>query len=421
MIRLLPALTLALAACAAPEQAAEPPTRPQAAEAPPALVPAGQERAALARATLAFGLDLYRRLGERERNLFLSPVSVAAAFGLVQPGARGETAEEIARTMRWPLAGERLHAALGDLLRDLALDEEGRRLVIADALWVQQGYRLQPDYVAALGTHYGARASAVDFARRPAEAGAEISAWAQRSTNGRIRNLVGPRDLTPDTRLVLTNAVWFKADWLIAFSPNATHDRAFRVAGGAPVTTRFMRQRTSFRYLEGPGFQAAELPYRGEETAMILFLPRDPQGLPALERALTAERLAGWVDALRGSERRYLDLILPKLRMETRYDLPPTLAAMGMRLAFSRNADFTGITEVERLKLDRAIHQTFLLVDEQGTEAAAATAISVVPVSARPEPVPFHADRPFLFLIRDNRSGAILFIGRIETPPPAPS
>lgn len=149
---------------------------------------------------------------------------------------------------------------------------------------------------------------------------------------------------------------------------------------------------------------------------MLVFLPT--AGIDAFERDLDPERLESWIDSLRASERRHLDLLLPKLRLETRYDLPGTLSAMGMPIAFTNSADFTGMTDEERLKIDRAIHQTFLLIDEKGTEAAAATVISMVPVSVPPPAIPFHADRPFFFLIRDNRSGAVLFMGRIGAPPP---
>jgi serpin B len=412
-------LAVAIAGCAAPTRDPTPPAEPQQqAEAPPREPEAapGEEREAVARSTLAFGLDLYKRLSPTDRNLFFSPAGLSAAFGMVQAGARGETEAQIAQVLRWRLSRERLHPALGGLLRALPIDAEGRKLTVANALWVQQGYGLRPDYVSTLSTHYGARATSVDFENGAAAAAAAISAWAERNTNGRIRRLIGPADLRADTRLVLTNTIWFKADWLIPFNAGATHDGDFRVEGGPPQRTRFMRMRRDFRFLEGPGFRAAELPYRGEEMSMLVFLPT--AGIDAFERDLDPERLESWIDSLRASERRHLDLLLPKLRLETRYDLPGTLSAMGMPIAFTNSADFTGMTDEERLKIDRAIHQTFLLIDEKGTEAAAATVISMVPVSVPPPAIPFHADRPFFFLIRDNRSGAVLFMGRIGAPPP---
>jgi serpin B len=178
-----------------------------------------------------------------------------------------------------------------------------------------------------------------------------------------------------------------------------------------------MHQIGSFRHLDRPGFSAIELPYRGEEMSMIVFLPKARDGLPAFERELAPAKLEEWMGALTARERQRVDLALPKIQLETRYDLPPALMAMGMRLAFSNNSDLGGITDVERLKVDRAIHQTFLLVDEKGTEAAAVTAVTIIPTSApAPPQIRFHADHPFFFLIRDNRSGATLFMGRIEEP-----
>lgn len=414
------AATAAACAAPAPDAGSPPQSQPaQPAEAPAGMpeVAPGQEGEAVARATLAFGIDLYKRLSPGERNLFFSPASISAAFGMVQAGARGETEAQIARVLRWPLGQRRLHPALGGMLRALPIKAEGRELTVANALWVQQGYRLRPDYVSLLQNHYGARASNLDF-ERSADAAAAINEWAERNTNGRIRRLFGPTDLRTDTRLVLANAIWFKADWLSQFHAGYTHDRDFMVPGSAPVRTKFMRQRRNFRFLEGEGFRAAELPYRGEEMSMLVFLPTGMEGLAGFERGLEPERLHGWIESLRRAEPRFLDLLVPKLKLEARYDLPDTLAAMGMPIAFSNSADLSGMAEVERLKLDRAIHQTFLLIDEEGTEAAAVTGISVVPVSAPPPSTPFHLDRPFFFLIRDNRTGAILFMGRIGAPPP---
>jgi leukocyte elastase inhibitor len=408
----------AASACARP--APQEPAREMAAVAPPALgptVPPGEERMALVAGNANFGVDLYRRLGSG--NIFFSPAGIATAFGMAQVGARGETAREIAAAMRFPVAGDRLHATLGPLARELALDQPGRRLTVANALWVQSGYPIKADYAGTLGTHYRAPPSSLDFQRNRAGAAAAISRWAEQNTNGRIRNLLAATDLHPRTRLVLTNTIWFKADWQRQFEAGQTRERPFFLRGGAPVTVRLMHQREArFHHMDGGSFEALELPYRGEEMSMLVFLPKARDGLPAFERDLTGTKLIGWSEELRAAEQKVVDLALPKLQLETRYDLPAPLKEMGMRLAFSDNADLSGITDAEALLIDRAIHQTFLLIDEKGTEAAAATAFTVRPVSAPPRPqVRFHADHPFFFIIRDNRSGAILFMGRIEAPP----
>jgi len=415
------ALALTFAGCAAPpaEPRAEAPAAAAPAEAAPASVAPGEERQALVAGNAEFAIDLYRRLGAG--NLFFSPAGISTAFGMAQAGARGETALEIARALRYPLAGEPLHSTLGPLTRELVLDQPGRRLAVANALWVQTGYPLLPAYTRTLGTHYGAPPTSLDFEGDRAGAAAAISRWAEQNTNGRIRDLLAPDDLHPRTRLVLTNTVWFKADWQRQFEAGATRERDFFVRGGAPVKVRMMHQREAqFRHLDGGGFDAIELPYRGEEMSMLVFLPKTRDGLPAFERELTGANLRAWTDTLRSAEPKVVDLALPKIELRTRYDLPVPLQEMGMRLVYTEASDLSGISTAERLLIDRAIHQTFLLVDEKGTEAAAATAITIRPVSAPPTPqVRFHADHPFFFLIRDNRSGALLFMGRIEAPAPA--
>ena len=420
--RLVFALMLVLAACAprASEPVPDPAAQPAAPAEPADAVPPGPDAAAVARGTTAFGIDLYRRLAREERNLFFSPLSISGAFGMVHAGARGETEAEIARVLHYSLPQARLHPALGALLRGLPLDQPGRKLTVANALWVQQGYGLLPDYVRLLGDHYGAAPQTADFVGAAPEAAARINRWAEQNTNGRIRNLLRAGDLTPMTRMVLTNAVWMKADWLRQFDRQATRPRPFFAAGGGSAAIPFMHQEGRFRHLDRPGFQAIELPYRGEELAMIVLLPKTRDGLGALERELDAGRLEQWIDELRRSEPQLVDLAFPKIELETRYQLARTLQDMGIRLAFGAQADFSGIGGRRDLVIDKAIHQTFLLVDETGTEAAAVTAI-IMAESSAPRSIRFHAEHPFLFLIRDNRSGTLLFMGRLVEPPSPPS
>lgn len=409
------AFAFATGACTAPPSG--PAHQEGAALAGPAEdVPPGEARPALVAANADFAVDLYRRLGAG--NLFFSPAGIATAFGMVQAGARGETAREIAQALRFPLAGEQLHATLGPLARELALDAPGRRLAVANALWVQTGYPLDPAYARTLGMHYRAPPRSLDFDGDRAGAAAAISRWAEESTNGRIRNLLAPADLHPRTRLVLTNTVWFKADWQHQFAAGRTRERDFFAPGRPPVKVRMMHQReASFRHLDGGSFDALELPYRGDEMSMLVFLPKARDGLPAFERELTGARLVEWSEALRAAQGTVVDLALPRIELRTRYDLPAPLQEMGMRLVYTEASDLSGISSAEGLMIDRAIHQTFLIVDEKGTEAAAATAITIRPVSAAPDPeIRFHADHPFFFVIRDNRTGALLFMGRIEAP-----
>jgi len=403
---------LLLMSCASPDpqpQAQQPPARqaeaaPRPPSAPaPASVTAGQTE---------FGIALYRRIGAEPGNIFLSPASISMALGMVHAGAEGETAAEMARALRYPAAGA--HEGMADLLERLPIEAEGRRVSIANALWVQRDFSLKPDYLDRVRRHYGGGARPVDFVAAPAEAIATVNRWAEERTAGRIKTILQPENITDRTRLVLTNAVYFKADWLLPFHASQTRPRPFRPSGGGTVTVPMMRQRIMLKLLETPAFEAVEMPYKGEELSMLIFLPKEGEGLKGFEQTLEAEALDGWIDRLRSSERADLELVVPKLELDTRASLVPQLQALGIRRAFTQQAELQGIAD-GRLYLSDVLHQTWLRIDEKGTEAAAVTAGLAEIVSM---PRRFHVDRPFFFVIRDNRSGTLLFLGRIEQPSP---
>ena len=383
--------------CSSDLQPVPPPTAPPA----PASVTAGQTE---------FGIDLYRRLGAEPGNIFLSPASISMALGMVYAGAEGETAAEMARALRYPRAGA--HEGMADLLRSLPIEKEGRRLSIANALWVQQDFALKPAFLEQVLSHYGGGARPVDFVGAPAEAIATVNRWAEEQTAGRIKGILQRENINDRTRLVLTNAVYFKADWLLPFQASQTRPRPFKLPGGGTVSVPMMRQRTMLKLLETPAFEAVEMPYKGEELSMLLFLPKETSSLKQFEQDLEGAALSGWIDRLRKSERADLELVVPKLELDTRTSLVPELQALGMRRAFTQQAELQGISD-GRLYLSDVLHQTYLRVDEKGTEAAAVTAGLAEIVSM---PRQFHADRLFFFVIRDNRSGTLLFIGRIENP-----
>lgn len=363
---------------------------------------------------LAFNVDLYRQLTAAPGNVFLSPASLSTAFGLVHAGARGATAAELARVLRYPERA--VHAQMGGLLKRLPLDAPRRKVSIANALWVQQGFALQGDYLRLTRDHYAAAPRQVDFENAPAAAASAINRWADASTAGRITNVVS--DLPRSTRLILTNAVYFKADWARPFDATRTTRQSFSRSDGGAVETAFMTGNFALKLLDRSGFQAVEIPYRGDELSMMLFLPKAKAGLPELEHKLTGATLGEWIAALRAAHPSSVELTLPKIKLEARYALAEQLKAMGMQRAFSHAAEFGGISETAPLMLSDVLHQTFLLVDEQGTEAAAATAAEIVVVGAPLIEHRFRADHPFFFLIRDNRTGAVLFLGRITDPPP---
>lgn len=370
---------------------------------------------AVARGGNAFAFDLYSRLRDRDGNLFFSPASVATALAMTFAGAEGETEREMAKVLHFDLPEDRLHPAYGTLGRVLDAKNKNYRLSMANRLWAAANYPLRPEYLSLTREAYGAELAPLDFARTE-QARRTINGWVEGRTNDRIQDLIPPNVLGPDTRLVLTNAIYFKGNWADEFAKDATSDEPFRLAGGGEVTAPLMRQTDDFRYGEADGLQLVELPYAGRDLSMLMLLPREV-GLETLEESLTVENVEAWSA---GMGVREVDLALPRFKTTSQFLLGDTLAAMGMPLAFSDDADLSGISSAEALKISEAIHKAFVEVNEQGTEAGAATAVVVAPTAAPAEetvpPVVFRADRPFVFLIRDHRTGAVLFLGRVADP-----
>jgi serpin B len=392
-----------------------------------------EERALAKRAATAsnqFGLALYPRLAAGEKgNLFISPYSIETALAMTGAGARGKTAQQMAQVL---LGGEAqglddsAHKDFGALIDELNRSGETRdqvrafELVMANALWPQKGFDLSPAFVKLVRERYAAGLEPVDFAASDAareQARQTINHWVENKTNDKIKDLLGSRDLSAMTRLVLTNAIYFKANWETKFSDRATKDEPFHTDGGqATAATPTMHQTHMFRYSETPDVQAVELPYMIGRLSMVVLLPRKIDGIAALERALTTANLDAW--AGRRMDMRLVELSLPKFKFTSRFELAKPLGEMGMADAFSSSADFSGITTAQRLQIDQVIHQAYVNVYEEGTEAAAATAVIMRAGSAAPPPnkVVFNADHPFLFVIRENASGAILFLGRVMNP-----
>lgn len=430
MVRITAALlAIGLAAIAGTASAQDAPPVPP----PPARAPLGTAAVAAVRGVNAFSLDLYKANIDPAANLFLSPASVSTAIGIAYRGARGTTADEIRATLHYPAGPIDYTPANGEVLRALQFKASDRVLSIANALWVQQGTVFREDYLADTTAAYDAALNRIDFAADRDAARRRINAWVEDKTANRIRNLLRPDDVTQFTRAVLVNTIYMKAPWAAPFDAAATHDKPFTLLDGTRTTAPLMTQRHAFRTIERGGVQAIALPWEGEELEMILLLPRSPGALPKLEKALDADRLDAWIRDLQPVRASDTILTMPRFRLEWRSDLVPVLERMGMSAAFGDEADFGAMKpfdpnsrnlEDHGLQIKHVIHQTFLDVDEKGAEAAAATAVvmDIMVTGMRhapppPPPVIFRADRPFLFLIRDTRSGAILFIGRFVAPP----
>jgi len=381
----------------------------------------------VAEATNAFAVDLYARLAAAEGNLFFSPASLETALGMTYAGARGRTADQMAAVLHLPKGGPAdaaLHRALGGFSRDLSAAKGAGgqprpyEFAVANALWGQTGYRFLPEFLGLVKSSYGADLEQLDFAKDTDAARKTINAWVENQTRDKIPDLIGPGVLRDDTRLVLTNAIYFKGRWVAPFKKEATKREPFHPAPERPVETDLMHGWGHWPYVEGPDFQALRLPYEGKELSMVVLLPKQVDGLAAIEKSLGAAALAEWLGKMRRTE---IVLTLPKFKTTAAFELNQTLAAMGMADAFSQTvADFSGMTAEERLFISKVIHKAFVDVGEEGTEAAAATAVAVAPMAMpmpAPEPlVQFRADHPFICIIRHEPTGAILFMGRLADP-----
>ncbi len=376
----------------------------------------------------AFGADMYRVLAEQAADLVFSPASVASVLRMALCGARGQTAAELAGALH---LGEAAHVGEAAQLDEAAAGLRGLAALVGDvtadgavtlrapaAVWVQAGLPLSPGFAARLVAAAAAVADA-DFAAAPQAARAQINQAVAEQTAGKITGLLPPAAVSSATRLVLTSAIYLKAGWATTFAEQETADAPFYPDGrdGPAATVRMMRGTAARPYVRGEGFQAVVLPYRDGRLAMAVVLPDGP--LAALGPALAAGGLRG---PLAGTARHQVTLALPKFRLETALDLIPVLRRLGVRQAFTADADFGGITDAARLAVSAVAHKAYIDVDEQGTEAAAATAVSFRPLAAfrPPPPVTMTVDRPFLFAIVHTPTGLPLFLGQVSHPPSRP-
>jgi serpin B len=363
-----------------------------------------------------FALDLYAGLKTAPGNLFFSPYSISTCLAMVYAGARGETEQQMAQVLRFSTNQNELHAAFGELQKRLNAVEQnkGIELVVANGLWAQQGHHFLPDFPSLVKQRYEAKLEQVDFATHAEPVRKEINDWVSQKTKGKIPDLIAPGTLNAATRLVLANAIYFKGRWTHPFNPSNTVAAPFYAAGTEKIEARMMNLTAGFKYAEADALQILELAYQGNDVSMVVLLPKDAEALKTLEDALTAARLDYWLSLLRAGK---VNVFLPKFKLAGEFSLGPTLADLGMTDAFSPRADFSGMDGARDLYLSAVVHKAFVDVNEEGTEAAAATGavMSLTSVLVKPIPV-FRADHPFIFLIRDVRTGSVLFLGRVANP-----
>ena len=377
-------------------------------------LPAADSR--LTPAMNAFTTAVYKQVAPGSGNLILSPFNIATALSMALAGARGRTAEEIESVLHVS-PDPTYDAALGALLGELtaAGNSKGNELHTANGLWVQKGFAIQPEFENTLRIHYHAPLTPLDFKANPEAARSQINRWTEEQTKEKIKDLLPAGSLDSQTRLVLTSAIYFYGKWLAPFAAARTQPAPFTAAAGATAQANFMNQTSDFGYTETASAQILELRYAGTGIACDVLLPKVATGLSSLEKSITAESLTGWLGGLRS---RTVQVSLPKFHAESEFSLKAALSAMGMPTSFTDKADFSGIDPQHGLAISAVVHKAFVDVAEEGTEAAAATGITMHPTMARmPEPaIVFRADHPFLYLIRDTRTGVVLFIGRLQTP-----
>jgi len=368
----------------------------------------------------AFAFDLYQAIRDGDGNLFYSPYSISLALAMTYAGARGETEEQMADTLHYTLPRDRLHPAFNALDLELASraeaaegQEGGFKLNIANSIWGQSGYSFLPEFLDILAENYDAGLRVLDFVREPEDSRVTINDWVSDETEGKIEDLLPPDSITSLTRLVLTNAIYFNAAWMYPFDEDLTHDDTFYPLDGGQVTVPMMEETERLGYAEGEGYQAVQLPYEGHSMSMVILLPEAGR-FEDFTAALDSETVDFIAKAIGWQE---VHLTMPKFTYESEFSLKEALVEMGMPSAFA-NADFSGMDGTRSLFIDDIFHKAFVDLDEEGTEAAAATAV-VVALTAAPEPVPpidVKVDRPFVFMIRDTETGAILFVGHVIDP-----
>jgi len=366
-----------------------------------------------------FAFAFYDKLREKQGNLFFSPYSISTALAMTYAGARGETQAQMAKVLCFPAMASdaneaRFHTGFGQIIKDVNMrgGKGAYGLTVANALWGQKGYSFLKEYLSLIETNYGGGFNEVDFIRATEEARQTINKWVEKKTNGKIKDLIGPDILDQWTRLVLTDAVYFKGKWASEFKKEQTKNEPFTLPDGKKINVPMMKQTRKFGYIEANDFQGLELPYVNDELSMVILLPKKIDGLPDFEKKLNYENVSRWLSELRKEK---VEVSIPRFKMTQPSRLDDTLQSMGMTDAFlGGKADFSGMDGMKDLFISSVIHKAYVDINEEGTEAAAATEVEMK-LSIEENPV-FKADHPFIFLIRDNKTGNILFLGRVLNP-----
>lgn len=365
------------------------------------------------RGNIEFAFELYRNVKESEGNLLFSPLSISTALAMTYAGARGNTEMQMAQTLHFSLGQKEIHPVFGSLMSRLkGVQESGDvKLMIANSLWPQIDYSFLQEFISLTTEHYGAGINPVDYSDAEA-ARKKINKWVAENTEDMILDLIPPRLIDQLTTLVLVNAIYFKGNWADQFDQDLSEEAIFWVTAENGIEVPMMNQKHEFGYTETENVQVLELPYEGGDLSMVVLLPKAIDGLTDLENTLTTENLESWTNNIWEQE---VLVSLPRFKVSGEFMLGGTLSSMGMTDAFGSGADFSGMDGSTGLAISEVVHKAFIEVNEEGTEAAAATAV-VMARSIPPPPPTFRADHPFVFLIRENDTGSVLFLGRVLNP-----
>lgn len=364
----------------------------------------------------SFAVELYQKLSRQKGNLFLSPYSISTALAMTYAGARGETQKQMAGVLHFTLEQKKLHASFSDFrkLLNTAGEQGDFELITANSLWLQEGYPFKNEFLSLIKDAYGSSLNTVDYIKQSEQARVTINAWVEKNTREKIKDLIQKGMIDRLTRLVLANAIYFKGIWREQFDKAQTTAMPFYTTVKESKQAQFMHLKKDFGYAQNTVCQILELQYKGGQLSMLVLLPVKKDGLASLESALSADKLSEWCGTM---ETREVKVFLPKFTMTSEFSLKQTLAAMGMAEPFSNTADFSGMSDRKDLQISEVVHKAFVEVNEKGTEAAAATAVMMRAYAAPPtEIVEFKADHPFVFIIRETGTNAILFIGRCALP-----
>jgi serpin B len=361
-----------------------------------------------------FSFEMYNELGiDSDENVFFSPYSIFVALAMTYEGARGDTAVQMKNVLGFEQNDEVSLCSFGRIYNLLNIDAE-YNLNTANALWTMRDYPFLEEYLNFIDSYYMGKATDVDFTN-PSKAAEIINSWVEENTGGKIEDMLSSDDITPGTVLILSNAIYFKGLWLTQFDIEDTADRDFKITSTEIVQVPTMvltGSEESFNYTETDDLQILELPYKGDAVSMIILLPKE-NNISSVEQMLNNENLAIWMDSMYPTD---VDIYLPKFTYKTEYNLKEMLIAMGMDIAFSYNADFSGMNGFGGLFIDKVLHKAFVEVNEEGTEAAAATTVHVMESAMPGEPKVLDVDHPFLYLIQHKETGTILFMGKVVDP-----